>query len=169
MVSNRRSPALRARSLALRARSGFSLSEMLVVLIIMGVLMAIAMPKFASIRDKSSLRGAKQMLASYVMRARAAAIRQSQPAQFYLSNNQIWATVSQPGGSSTNVAFTAALDQSRGVTVTSGTSATSDTIVFDPRGIATLSTARTYVFTRNGIKDSLCVSRLGLIARFCGQ
>jgi hypothetical protein len=32
-----------------------------------------------------------------------------------------------------------------------------------------LANARTYVLTRNSSKDSICISRLGLIARRCGQ
>ena len=58
----------------------------------------------------------------------------------------------------------------RGVAVTLlGSAPNQDSIVFDSRGMSNTGAAHVYVFTRNGFKDSICVSRLGLIARKCGQ
>jgi len=44
-----------------------------------------------------------------------------------------------------------------------------DSIVYDARGLEVWPvTRRTYVLTLNNLKDSICVSRVGLIARKCG-
>jgi prepilin-type N-terminal cleavage/methylation domain-containing protein len=156
---------------SLRSRRAFSLIEMMVVLVIAGITMAIAMPKFAGMRDRMSVRSAKQQFSSYLATARAAAIRQSQLGHFHANNNTIWSNVNQPDGTNINVSRGVSLMNARGVAVTLGGSAPSnDSIIFDSRGMSTnISAGRTYVFTRNGVKDSICVSRLGLIARKCGQ
>jgi Tfp pilus assembly protein FimT len=143
---------------------------MLVAIVFAAIMMKIAMPKLASLRDKNAVRSAKQLLGSYLMRARAASIRQSQISHFILaSGGNIYVTIAQPNGTTASVTPTAPLASSRGVTVTSSGSAT-DQIDYDPRGIATgLASTKTFIITRNDVTDSLCVSRLGLIARYCGQ
>jgi prepilin-type N-terminal cleavage/methylation domain-containing protein len=144
--------------------------EMMVVLVIMGVLMAIAFPKTQSLRQRSSLRSAKQQFGSYLAVARAAAIRQSSQAQFYIAGNVISATVTQASGSRLTIGNAVDLGAVRGVTITLSGSAPNDSVIYDARGMETVpGAARTYVFQRNTGRDSICVSKLGLIARFCGQ
>lgn len=154
---------------AARARAGFTIIETVVVLIIASIAMAISLPRFAAMRDRMSVRSAKQQFASYLATARASAIRQSQQSQFHVKNNTIWTTVNQPSGTNITVGRSVALDQSRGVTVTLGGAAPSDSVMFDARGLGATTGARVYVLTRNGLKDSICVTRLGLIARTCGS
>ena len=152
------------------SRAGFSLIETMVVLVIMGIAMAISLPKFAAMRDRMSVRSAKQQFASYLATARAAAIRQGQSGQFHANNNTIWSNVNQPDGSNINVSRAVSLKTARGVTVTlNGSAPSQDSIQFDSRGLSITGGAHTYLFTRNGFKDSICVSRLGLIATSCGQ
>jgi Tfp pilus assembly protein FimT len=141
----------------------------MVVLVIAGITMSIAMPKFAGMRDRMSVRSAKQQLSSYLATARAAAVRQSQSGHFHANSNSIWSSVNQPDGTVINVSKSVSLMNARGVAVTLGGSAPSnDSIVFDSRGMGT-TVPHKYLLTRNGVKDSVCVSRLGLIARTCGQ
>ena len=156
-----------------QSRRGFTLIETMVVLVIAGITMAIAMPKFAGMRDRMSVRSAKQQFSSYLATARAAAIRQSQLGHFHANSNTIWSNVNQPDGTSINVSKSVSLMNARGVAVTLGGSAPSQRL--DHLRFARhehqhpYAAGRTYVFTRNGFKDSICVSRLGLIARTCGQ
>src|SRR4029078_5419977 len=93
-------PAPRRR---LRARRGVSIAEMVVVLVISGIVLNIALPRFAGMRDRMNLRSAKQEFTAYLMTARAAAIRQSQQSQFHIVNNTAWKTVNQPNGTNTSV------------------------------------------------------------------
>ena len=152
-----------------RVRSGFSIIEMLVVLIISGLVMQMALPRFAAMRDRMALRAAKQQIGGYLVTARAVAIRRSRIATFKVNNNTIWATAQKADGTDSTVTGTASLLAGNGVTVSKGGSTANDAISFDPRGMAMLPQARTYVLTRNSVKDSICISRLGLIARRCGQ
>jgi prepilin-type N-terminal cleavage/methylation domain-containing protein len=152
-----------------RARRGVSMVEMVVVLVISGIVLNIALPRFAGMRDRMSLRSAKQEFIAYMMTARAAAIRQSQQSQFHLRNNTAWVMVSQPNGSHTMVNQNLRMFRTRNVIVTMGGSSVTDSIVYDPRGIEVWpGNRRTYVLTLNNLKDSVCVSRVGLIARRCG-
>lgn len=151
-----------------RARPGFSIIELLVVLIVSGFVMAIGVPRFAAMRDRMALRSAKQQMAAYLVTARAAAIRRSSTAVFSVQNSTISARVRLVDGSQSSLGGTVPLLSARGVTVSPGGTSTPDTIAYDSRGMA-LTAARTYVLTRNSKKDSICVSRLGLIAQYCGQ
>lgn len=153
----------------LPARSAFTLIETMVVLVIAGIVMAISLPKFAAMHDRMSLRSAKQQFTAYLAVTRAAAIRQSQTSQLHILNSHMWSTVSQPNGTSTMVGRRIRLWEQFGVTVTEGGSAPDDSITFDSRGMSNTNAAAKYVLTRNGLKDSICVSRLGLITRTCGQ
>ena len=77
--------------------------------------------------------------------------------------------VSQPNGTSTMVNQSLRMFRTRNVTITMGGSPPNDSIVYDARGIEVWPVnRRTYVLTLNNLKDSVCVSRVGLIARKCG-
>ena len=153
----------------LRARRGVSIAEMVVVLVISGIMLNIALPRFAGMRDRMSLRSAKQEFITYVMTSRAAAIRQSQQAQFHVRNNTAWVMVNQPNGTNTMVNQNLRMFRTRQVTITLSGSPTTDSIVYDARGIEIMPNARRkYMLTLNNLKDSVCVSRVGLIARQCG-
>jgi len=143
---------------------------MLVVLIISGLVMQMALPRFAAMRDRMAIRSAKQQIGAYLVTARATAIRRSRTSTFRIQSNTIWATTLKSDGTDSTIARNVPLLTARGVTVTAGGVAANESISFDSRGMAmSLGNAHTYVLTRNSSKDSLCVSRLGLIARRCGQ
>ncbi len=145
---------------------------MIVVLIITGILMSIALPRFGAIRDKAAVSSAKQRLIGYLAMTRAAAIRQSSTAEFRLWDNNVSATVTQANGTKLSLGSAEHLDKSQGVVITRGTGVVRDLITYDSRGLALIGTVSTpyfvYVVTRNNVKDSICVSRLGLVARRCG-
>jgi len=144
------------------------MAEMVVVLVISGIVLNIALPRFAGMRDRMNLRSAKQEFTAYLMTARAAAIRQSQQSQFHIVNNTAWTTVNRPNGTNTTVNQRLRLFRTRNVIVTRDGWAPNDSIVYDARGIESLPRGkRTYVLTLNNLKDSVCVSRAGLIARQC--
>jgi type II secretory pathway pseudopilin PulG len=146
------------------------MAEMVVVLVIAGITLSITLPRFAAMRDRMNLRSAKQEFIAYVMASRAAAIRQSQQAQFHISSNRVWATVHQPNGTSTSVTQTLRMFRARAVTLSmNGDLSPNDSIVYDARGIETYPGSKSiFVLTLNNLQDSVCVSRAGLITRRCG-
>src|ERR1051325_289226 len=136
------------------ARRGFSLPEMLMVMVIAAISMRIALPKIAGMRDKSNLRTAKQAVMAEIANARAAAIRRSAVATFNLAGDSVYATTTI-SGTTANVRKPIRIDRTWNVTVrvSPGGGAT-DNIAFDPRGFATnLTGTRIYKFTRNSTTD----------------
>ena len=145
----------------MRNRRGFSLAEILMCLVLVSLITKLSLPKIVYLRETNAVRAAKLQLASQITTARAAAIRRSQKASFLWESGEALAKVG-PTGTENVVSGRVRLASMR-VSVTP-----QDNIEFDSRGFATNLTARkVYRLSRNGVKDSLCVSRVGQIARFC--
>jgi prepilin-type N-terminal cleavage/methylation domain-containing protein len=145
----------------MRNRRGFSMTEVLVVLVLIALIMKMSFPKIIAIRERNAVRAAKLQLVSQITTARAAAIRRSQPSTFTWQSGEALAKVGPTG--TENVVSGRVRLAAMQVTVTP-----TDDIQFDPRGFATNLTARkVYRFTRNNYTDSLCVSKLGQISRYC--
>ncbi|NUO65320.1 MAG: prepilin-type N-terminal cleavage/methylation domain-containing protein [Gemmatimonadaceae bacterium] len=145
-------------------RRGFTLVEILTVLVIMGVVMMMALPKMGNMNDRNQMRSAKDGISSRLAAARAAAIATGRQAFFYSEGDSIRVTASN---GSTQVAKGNTLNLKRqfGVSVSSPTFS----IMFDGRGMTT--GARNVIkFGRNALADSICISAIGLINRHgCAQ
>jgi prepilin-type N-terminal cleavage/methylation domain-containing protein len=150
-------PPLRA------SKSGYTLAEVLLVVAIVGVLAAIAMPRLGGIRDSSQISGATTRFTRAVMAARQAAIQRGKRSQFRTNSSSIWVTLDTTGNATDSVIVTPiqSLVSLYGVEITSPTGLT--TIEYDPRGIATQSDKKVFHFrhTNSGRLDSLCISKLG--------
>ena len=140
----------------------------MVVLVIAGIVMSMSLPKFAAMRNRMAVRSAKQQFAAYLSTARASAIRQSQQSQFHIQSSHIWTTVNQPNNTNISVGKRTRMFEQFGVTLTEGGTTPDDSVTYDSRGMGTTTGgARVFQFTKNGFQDSLCVTRLGLIAPTC--
>jgi len=144
----------------MRARRGFSLIELLMVFVIFGLMVAIGVPRFVYVRQTLSVKGAKDELATYISTARAASIRRGREARFILSGNQIRVMVDS-SGTYVTLGQPIRLDTSFAVSITP----TTDTVRFNSRGIAVAGVLKKFVVTRSTAKDSVCVSRLGVIMK----
>ena len=143
-------------------QTGFSLVEMLVVVVIIGILGAVALPRLSTLRDRSNLKAAMTRFTRGAMAARQSAIQRSKNAYFKTNGSIIWVTLDTTGNNTDSVIVTSAvslIDMSE-VSVTSPPGLT--TIKYDPRGMATQSAKTSFVFRHSsGEIDSLCVSKLG--------
>jgi prepilin-type N-terminal cleavage/methylation domain-containing protein len=72
-----------------RTRKGFTLIELLIVVVIIGILAAIAIPKFANTKEKAYITAMKSDLKNMVSAAEA-----------YFSDNNTYAGYAAPAGSS---------------------------------------------------------------------
>lgn len=138
--------------------------ELMIAVVVMGIIMAVGMPKIGAMRDKASVRSATQQIGAYVATARAAAIRRGVRANFKTSADTMWIEVQQPGGPEV-VAPPIPLNSTFNVALTS----TGDSIVFDARGFAINlpASGEKYVVTRSAASDSVCVTRLGMVSPKC--
>jgi Tfp pilus assembly protein FimT len=145
--------------------------ELLVVVVAMGVLALMALPKMTPVRERQALRGARGELVATIEAARAAALQRGRRAQVIvapapaLNPNQVSATMND--GTGFVVVATTDLRQEYGVTLSVRGAAESGPITFDGRGLANPrlnAVGARYVLTSaRGQRDSVCVSNLGLL------
>jgi prepilin-type N-terminal cleavage/methylation domain-containing protein len=143
-------------------RPGYSLAEVIIVIVIIGIIAAMSLPKLNKMRDKTKVYAATERFTRSVFAARQAAIQRGKHAYFKSNANKIWVTVDTTGTNADSVIVNTTLDMSvtYGVTVTPSTLVTID---YDPRGMATQAAKQVFGFTHtsSGYVDSLCVSKLG--------
>ena len=138
--------------------------ELMIAVVLMGIIMAVGMPKLGSLRDKASVRSATQQIGAYVATARAAAIRRGMRANFRTRADTMWVEVEQPGAPE-RIAPAIPLRETFNVSVVSSV----NSITYDARGFAVnLAGTQKFVVTRSPAIDSICVTRLGMISPRCG-
>jgi prepilin-type N-terminal cleavage/methylation domain-containing protein len=144
------------------SRRGFSLLEMLIVMVIVAGLAIFSLPRFGGLRDRSRMTAARQEIEAGIATARAAAIQKGRTARFRLAAGFLTVTVdTTAGGAQKTLIARHSLDSLHGVT----TSATDTMITFDPRGFAQPRLAATGIFRvlGTGRRDSVCVTPAGQI------
>ena len=145
-------------------RHGFSLGEILTVIVIMGVIMALALPKMGNMNDRNQMRSAKDGISARLAAARAAAIATGRQSFFTIAGDSIRVTASN---GTAQVDKGAILNLKRNFSVS--VSSPGFTIGFDGRGMTSGSSQKIY-FSRNSLRDSICISPIGLINRHgCAQ
>lgn len=148
-----------------RNRLGYTIMEMVVVLVLFGVITALSIPRLHAASSSAGLRSARQQTAIYLAQAHSLAIQRGREAWFQRSGNIVKVTVDSSG---TQIVYGRAHDLSdeHGVTIPS---TSHDIIKFDARGYAIgASSIEKVVLTRDGLRDSVCVSKLGkVINRGC--
>lgn len=147
-----------------KSRNAFTLVEILIVIAIMSIVLAMALPKMGNMNDRNQMRSAKDGIASRVSTVRAQAISTGRISTLYMDGDSIRYTTGT-GAAETAKGTTINLYRQFGVKVVSS----AITIPFDGRGM-TSGAARKVIFTRGSLTDSLCISPIGLINRHgCAQ
>lgn len=164
------------RSAALRR--GFTMVELLIVVIIVGLLAMLAGPKMTHYRDNTAVRSARQEVAAVIEAARAGAIQRGRSGKISVdvSTSTMRALVDTGAvfGATTGqytIMATASFPQLYGVTLQIATAGDSS-ITFDPRGLASPRLGRVGRIRVVGrwSKDSVCVSSFGtILPRDCKQ
>jgi len=148
-----------------RKSSGYTIMEMIVVLVLFGVITALSIPRLHAASSSAGLRSARQQTAVYLAQAHALAIQRGREAWFQRSGNTVKVTVDSAG---TQIIYGRVHDLSKEHRVTIP-STSHDIIKFDARGFAIgASSIEKIVLTRDGLSDYVCVSKLGkVINRGC--
>lgn len=142
--------------------SGFTLLELMIVIIVGGLLMAIALPKMAPVRDGAGVRSSRQIVQSYLATARQTAMRRGGTAQLVVSGNSVSVT-SVVNGVTTVIAPAVDVNERYAVALDSDVSS----IQYTSRGLARLATPGKIRIARNTSADSVCITILGMVGQ-CG-
>ena len=143
-----------------RTRRGMTMLELIIVMVIIGTLSGVFWKSMKETFDESSRKAASREVASYLIRARAAAVQRSRTSWFVRSGNTIKILTDSSG---VKVAYGLPLNMSQRHSVTLTSSR--DSIAFDPRGFTTLivPTPR-FIVTAGTRADTICVTGLGTIS-----
>jgi prepilin-type N-terminal cleavage/methylation domain-containing protein len=139
-------------------RNGFTLVELIIVIVIMGIMFMIAMPKMHDWSISADARGARTSAVAILARARAAAVQRNVVvnAQFDGTNGAVVVA------GTTDTINRVALGAEYGVTM----SPSSWSVGYDPRGLGMNgSTTTTVTFTRAGKTATLTVQPYGRVSQ----
>ena len=151
-------------------RRGFTLIELIVVVMVIGVVIGISAPRIRDGMEKINVREAKVSVANYVARARGSAVARGCQSTLNITTGttgKIWVTSCKTGDAGRTVAIdtVGTVDQvatKYGVNLSS----TANTITFDRRGIATNFAFQTIKVTGNtyaSVTDSIRVNPVGKV------
>lgn len=136
-------------------RRGFSLLELTVVVTIAGIVLALAVPRLAHMRDAASVRSAMGELAELFSAARQEAVARRAPVTVGIDAARGDVEL-RAGGVRL---LRRSLAASYGVSV----GANRDSTVYDPRGIGFGLANVTIIVRRGAVVDTLRMSRLGRV------
>ena len=146
-----------------RIRTGFTLIETMIVIVMIGSLLALAMPKLNKVDAQAGTGSAAQSIAAQLATARAAAIATGYASKLTLSGSSITIATSDSLGTYSQLGSPIDLAEF-GVTVTASPASK---VEFDPRGFAVgISSIQRFVVDAGTIgvpKDTVCVARIGLV------
>lgn len=146
-------------------RSGFTFVEILIVMVIIGIVAALGIPRIRDAVQKQNVRSARAAIGTMVAKARAVAVDRGCRSTLYVtsgSNGKAWvmACVTNGTGRET-IGAVEELAARFNLTITAG----KDSIAFDPRGLATVNQTTVITFQSNAIKDSVVINGLGKVVR----
>jgi type II secretory pathway pseudopilin PulG len=142
------------------ARLGFSVIEMVSVLVLMGIMGTLARKPVSTAVVSASRRSARREAAMYLFRAQAVSVQQNRATQLVRTGNVLKILVDS-SGTLVQLGRPLDLNKSFGVTL-SGELSTDSIVYFDSRGFASSKRPK-IIITRTGSKDTVCVTGLGRV------
>ncbi len=149
----------RQRLTSTATRAGFTLPEILIVIVMISVLALVAIPRFATANGKRHMESARMRIAASLATARAAAIQKGEPVRFEINSDSV--TVRRRDGA-TRLLSPVPIYTLYGVRASGFTNPLQ--IDFNARGFASMSSAITIRLRRTGVADdSVVVFPTGMV------
>jgi prepilin-type N-terminal cleavage/methylation domain-containing protein len=148
-----------------RSRAGFTAIEILIVMIIIGAVAAVAIPRLRGSQEKMGVRSSRAAVTTLVAKARGIAVQRGCPATLHLrSTGRVWVTVCRlraAGGTLDTVGTIEDLGARYAITMTPSV----DSVRFNPRGMNAMMVPVTVRFTAGTESDSVRVNVVGKVVR----
>jgi len=142
-------------------RGGFSLAEVLIVLVIIGIALAMALPKAEQTLQQSAIRGALNRVASDITLTRLRAVRTARRASLIVNGAGTgYTVVVDPTGTPQTFKSVSFTSDYPGLVL----SPVNDSVTFDSRGML-IGGSGTIRATRRSRTDSVSVSGVGRVYR----
>lgn len=144
-------------------KRGFSLIEMLIVIVLISLIVAMGLPRLRSTVEKQNIRSAKALLATLVATARGVAVQRGCAATLNLSVDSAWVTACgvNPPAASVQVGTKKLVGGEFGVTLAPSAA----TVTYDPRGLATVFQTVSIRITGPNYQDSVVINQVGKVIR----
>jgi prepilin-type N-terminal cleavage/methylation domain-containing protein len=148
----------RTRQGFVRSRSGFTLVETLIVVVILGLVAIIGFPKISAALVQNDVRSARTTVINLVATARAASVQTNQSIWIKFEGGKAYVVTA---GSADTIGPVQNLTTQYGVTMSGA-----DSIQFDPRGFgASLSGGVSVVLSRYSHADTVTLDGLGRVIK----
>ena len=147
-----------------RTDAGFTLIEALLVIVLIGVMAALGVPRIRDALNKQNVRSARVATAAHVVKARAAAVQRGCRATVHVrsSDGAIWVTACRTAGAGLDtLGGMDYMNDRYGVTL----STTRDSIQFDPRGLSLGNQSTTITFTNTLATATITVNAVGRVVQ----
>ena len=150
----------------MKRKNGFTLVEMLIVVVLIGAVLLIGWPKVAAGLAKTNLRSSRTTVANMFAKARAFAMQSNRRTSINFNGNNVVITASPRmvvDGVSTvdSIGAVEKLDLLYGVSLAAPVAS----VLYDPRGFGSLGATQNFVVTRNSKRDSVMVDGLGRVIK----
>jgi len=139
---------------------GFTLVEVLLVMAIIGIASAFAIPNMRNAMNREATKAARREVTTQVMRARSAAVQRGCRATIHLraTGNLAWVTSCKMTGSGIDtIGSISRLGSRHGIKMTT----TADSLPFASNGIGLGAATIALTFTKGGAASSLSLTRVG--------
>lgn len=152
-------------------RRGFSLPEILIVIVMISLLALVAIPRFATVNARRHMESARMRVAAGLATARQGAIQKGQTVKFRMNAHRVTVFVVTGAGpnDTLNLMSPVPLDTLYDIrTRVSDTNGTVDDLVIDftSRGYASINTT-TIALSRAGVRnDTITVTKFGTVQQW---
>jgi prepilin-type N-terminal cleavage/methylation domain-containing protein len=144
-------------------RKGFTLIEMIIVFVLIGLIAAMGLPRLRDGLEKQNIRSAKALVATLAATARGAAIQRGCAATLNMTTDSVWVTACgvNPPAANVQVGTKKLVGDEFNVRL----SPSAGSVVYDPRGIATVFQTTTVQIIGPHWQDQVIINQVGKVIK----
>ena len=145
---------------------GFTFIEVLIVMVLIGIIAALGIPRIRDAIQKNNVRGARAALGTLVAKARGAAVQRGCRSAIHFTSGTagtVWITACKVSNSALTdtLGGVEQLAVRYNLTLTAG----ADSVTFMPNGVSPDNTLTVLRVSSNGITDSVMINQVGEVVR----